>query len=128
MKNWLFAVILLFSATAVYAVPPTREQSITAVGTPTTVVVSTSAWTKVPATSSLTGRHGILVDVPTGNTAGMAGVLDSCSGTNVAISVRPLEFTKADSFKDLPLPDSVCLYMLSLHSSTESVHVQEYQK
>lgn len=111
------------------AAPAVREQSYTAVGTATTVSISTSAWTKVPTTSSLTGRTEVCLDEPASNTANMAGTISSESSTPAeAITVRPIEVVKGEEDRCFPVGDGLYVYLLSLHSSAESVHVQERRR
>ena len=100
------------------------EVSISTIGTPTTVSVSTSAWTMVPAASSMTGREGIMVSLPTTLNAVVVGHLGNCTSTAVATTVRPLEFAKG-GFVLVPVGPGVCLWTLSLHTGAESIHVQE---
>jgi hypothetical protein len=105
------------------------EAPINSVGTATTVSVSNSTWTKVPTTPSLVGRTGIVVSVPSTNTANVVGVLTvSTSGPTEATTVRPFEIEKGNSFALVPAADNVYLYLLSLHSGAESVHVQEVKQ
>ena len=101
-----------------------KENSITAVGTPTTVSVSTSAWTVVPAASSLTERSGMIVSLPAAANAVMVGHFGGCTSTAIATTVRPLELAKG-GFILVPAANDVCLYLMSLHTAAESVHIQE---
>ena len=107
---------------------PTTEVSISTVGTPTTVSISTSAWTKVPATSSLANRNGILLSVPATLTANVVGILDGCTSTAVATTVRPMEYAKGNGFTLVPVNNDICLWLLSIHTAAESVHVQEVKQ
>lgn len=110
------------------AAPLVTEAPITSGGTPSTLSVSTSAWTKAPETSTLPGRTGVLISVPASNTANMVGHIASCTSTSVAISVRPMEFVKGNGFTLVPVADSICVYLLSINGSAESVHVQEIKQ
>lgn len=105
-----------------------REVSISEGGTSTTVSISTSAWTKVPAASSLARRAGMVVSVPSTNNANVVGDLGSCSGYSSATSIRPLEFVKGAGFILVPIDDNLCLYLLSLHTAAENVHVKEIRQ
>lgn len=127
IKRILSAVLLLGVASTGFASPLVREAPISSVGTPTTVSVSTSAWTLVPASQTQTGQTGIVVSNPSTNNAAMVGHLAGCSSTSVATTVRPLEFSKGD-FTLVAVSDNVCLWLLSLHTSAESVHVQEIRQ
>lgn len=104
-----------------------KENSITSVGTPTTVSISTSAWTKVPATSTLSSRNGLAVSLPASATAVMVGHFGGCTSTAVATTVRPMELAKG-SFIFVPVSNDVCLWLLSLNTSAENVHVQEIKQ
>ena len=126
-KIALFALATL-ATIAVKASPLVQETPVKSVGTPTTVSISTSAWTLVPAASSVSGRSGLIVDAPATLNANLVGHLGGCTSTAVATTVRPIEVIKGESQIDLPIGDSVCLWLLSLHSAAESIHVQEYKK
>lgn len=125
MRRFLIFAATFTVAQTLFAASQVAEMPVTQYGTPTTVSVSTSAWTKVPATSSLTGRVGILVKNDFSNNAKMVGILDSCSSTSIATTVRPLGFSTGSDFTLIPVNDNVCLYLLSLHTAAENVHVQE---
>jgi hypothetical protein len=105
----------------------TTEVSISTVGTPTTVSISTSAWTMVPAASTLATRNGINLSVPASLNAVVVGHLGDCTSTAIATTVRPLEFSKG-SFYFIPVNNSICLWTLSLHTAAESIHVQEVKQ
>lgn len=125
---WMAVVGLLVCAGSARADIWGREISISAGGTPTTVSISTSAWTKVPAASSLARRAGVVVSVPASNTANVVGHLGGCSSTSIAITVRPMEFVKGGGFTLVPIDENVCLYLLSIHTGAENVHVQEIRQ
>jgi hypothetical protein len=105
--------------------PRVMEAELSQFGTPATVSVSTSAWTKVNPSSSLTSRSGIIVSVPSTNNANVVGILGNCTSTAIATTVRPIEIAKGNGFTLFPLADDVCLWLLSLHTAAESVHYQE---
>ncbi len=128
MKKLTLFTLATLATIAVKASPLVQETPVKSVGTPTTVAISTSAWTKVPASSTLSGRSGVIVDAPATLNANLVGILDSCTSTAVAITVRPIEVIKGNSYLDIPIGDSVCLYLLSLHTGAESIHIQEYKK
>jgi hypothetical protein len=112
-----------------FAAIPVLEQPITARGTGTTVSVSISAWTKVPASSSIDGRSGLLVNNPATNTARMLGILGGCTvSPTEATTVGPLEFAPSTDFSYIPVSNAVCLYLISLNGSAENVHVQEVRQ
>lgn len=109
--------------------PAVREQSFTAVGTATTVSISTSAWTKVPTTSSLTGRTEVCIDLPASATANMSAIISSVSSTPVeAITVRPIEIIKGEMDRCIQIGDALYLYVISLHTGAENLHVQERRR
>lgn len=128
MKKLALFGLAVLSTVALKASPLVQETPIRSVGTPTTVAISTSVWTVVPVASSLSGRSGILVSVPATLNANVVGHLGGCTSTAVATTVRPIELVKGEEQADIPVSDTVCLYLLSLHSGAESVHVQEYKK
>lgn len=111
------------------AAPAVREQSFTAVGTATTVSISTSAWTKVPTTSSLTGRTTICLDLPASATANMSAIISTSSVVpGEAITVRPIEIIKGEQDRCIDVGDALYLYVLSLHTAAENLHIQERRK
>lgn len=128
MKRFVVISLAVFAGMAANASELVSETPYRAYGTPTTVSVSTSVWTKIPASQTLDGQNGLLVDVPAGNSANMVGHLGGCTSTAVAISVRPMEFIRGEGYVEVPVADTVCLWVLSLHTGAESIHVQEYKK
>lgn len=98
---------------------------------PQTLSVSTTAWTRIPSTTTVAAvssrRIGVYVDVPSTSNANMVGIFDSCSATSssVATTIRPIELIKGSEAYFFPLSPSVCLYLMSLHTSAENVHYQE---
>lgn len=130
-KKLLIGLVLMagLGVSANAAAPAFREQSYTAVGTGTTVPISTSAWTKVPTTSSLTGRTEICLDLPAAASANMSGIISSDSSTPVeATTVRPIEIVKGEQDRCFDVGDGLYLYLLSLHTGAENVHVQERRR
>lgn len=126
MKKILFGVV--FFAGVCYAAPRVEEMPITEVGTATTVSISTSAWTEVPAATSLKSRNGLLVSVPATSNANVVGVLINCGDTAPATTVRPIEIVKGNGFTLFPIDPGVCLELLSLHTAAENVHVVEVKQ
>jgi hypothetical protein len=127
MRKTVLFLFATLSTMALKASPLGTETPIRSYGTPTTVSISTSAWTLVPASQSLSGQTGILVSLPASASAVMVGHLASCTSTSVATTVRPLEIAKG-GFVLVPVADNVCLYLLSLHTAAESAHVQEIKQ
>lgn len=130
MKTKLLPLLggLLLLCSPVHAGGDTEEKPISAPGTGTTVSISTSAWTKVPTTSSLTTRSGIKVSNPASNNAAFAAVLSTSSVTpGEATTVRPVEIERGEN-PFVPCSDNTYLYLLSLHTSAENAHVQEVRQ
>jgi hypothetical protein len=128
MKHCVIVLFFLVLTTAGRAAstysPRVQESAITGFGTPTTVSISTSAWTKVP-TTTLESRSGFIISLPATASANMAGHLQSCSSTVIATTVRPIEIVKGNGFTLFPVSNDVCLWLISLHTEAENVHVQE---
>ena len=93
----------------------------------TTVSPSTSSWTAVPTTDT-SGRTLVHLSNPSGNSASFAVVISSLSATPAeATTVRPFELEPGEGMW-LLMPPSVYAYAMSLHTSTESIHVQEFKQ
>jgi hypothetical protein len=58
----------------------------------------------------------------------MVGHFGGCTSTAVATTVRPMEYAKGNGFTLVPVQDGICLWLLSIHSAAESVHVQEIKQ
>lgn len=129
MKNIfkIFSLGLAVLGGTVWAAPLVAEAPIKEYGTPTTISVSTSAWTKLPTSSTLDGRFGLLVSNPASSNAVMVAHLGNCTSTAIATTVRPLEIAKG-GFILVPVSPSVCVWALSLHTSAENIHVQEIKQ
>lgn len=125
----LLALAGLFLSGSVYAGKPlVAEAPINAVGAGTTVSISTSAWTKVPASGNTSGRTGIKVCNPSGNSATMYGVISSNSSSPTeATTVRPIEIQAGEN-PLIPIADNLYLYLLSVHTGAENAHVQEVKQ
>lgn len=118
-KTALIVISLLSSVGASFASSPAvREQAITSVGTPTSVSISTSAWTKCPATTADT-RVGVVVGLAATNNAGMAGIMVNTGVTAPATSLQLLPLSKG-SYNIIPVSPGVELYLISLHTAAES--------
>lgn len=126
----LFCVGAVGMASAAGApAPAVREQSYTAVGTATTVSISTSAWTKVPTTSSLTGRTEVCIDLPAAATANMSATISTSSVIpGEATTVRPIEIVKGEMDRCVQIGDALYLWVISLHTGAENLHVQERRR
>ena len=131
MKTIVFLSFLFLSVCASAAGVPTVEQPINGYGTPTTVAVSTTSFTKVP-TSQTSGRFSVYVSMPVTNTASIVGHFGNCSSTSIANSVAgPIQITTT-TFKSerFDIREDVCLWLLSLSTSasSENIHYQETKK
>jgi hypothetical protein len=102
--------------------------SISRYGTPTTVSISTSAWTKVPSSRTLNSRTEVVLDVPASNNANMVAHVGNCTSTSIATTVRPIELVKGEPDRTYQLGGDVCLWVLSLHTAAENLHFQELSR
>lgn len=115
---------ILFSVVFIYAAAPIYELPIRNIATATTVSISTSAFTRV-VSSVQAGRIGVFVSNPDSNTATASCVFSKeTSSPTEATTVRPLEIGVGED-KFYPIADNIFLYCISLHTSAESIHVQE---
>lgn len=126
MRYIITGIVISFMALVVYSAPLVVEAPVKGYGTPTTVSISTSTWTQIP-TSQTSGRLGVFVDNPNGNSV-MVGHIGDCSSTSIATTVRPIEIAASSNSSYIPLREDVCLWLLSLASSAESVHYQEVKQ
>jgi len=126
MKRIVLAVAFIMGGRLCYGAPATAEAPISGWSTPETLTVSNSAWTKA-TTTQLSGRYGIVVSVPAANNANMVGLLGNCTSTAVATTVRPFEFVKG-GFTVVPTNENVCLWLMTLHSGSESAHTQQFKQ
>lgn len=128
MKRLALASLVSMLSVGLYAesnyAPMVEEATILGYGTPATISISNSAWTKVP-TTAYGSRSGFVVSVPASNNANMVGHLANCTSTAIATTVRPIEIIKGNGFTLFPAGNGVCLWLLSLHSGAENAHVQE---
>lgn len=125
MKRISILMAVSFSGLCYAASVPVSEyplQRAASVGT--TVSLSTSAWTLVPTVSGLTGRAGVKVNVPSTNSAGVGGTCSAAAPTQ-AITVQDIGIDKGEN-PWIPCADGLGLYLISNHTSAESVHVKEY--
>ena len=131
-----FLVIFGFMLTGVCVVnvgpvhagkPLVAEAPVNGYGTPVTVSISTSTLTMVP-TSQTAGRIGIYIDNPNSNNARVVGFFGNCTSTALASTIRPVEIAPSSNSTYFSMNDSVCLWLISLHTSAESVHYQEVKQ
>lgn len=124
-KIWLFVIAFLTAGVGMASAPAMREQAVVRVGTATTVSISATVWTKVPATSSLVGRIAIAVNNPSTNSNVFGGIISTSSVTpGEAVTVMPLEFAPSTDFSIVPVGDGLYLYLVS-PAGAQNVHVQE---
>ena len=119
----LFGLILISKGKSIASAPPTREMAITAVGTGTTVSVSTSAWTAVPATSSLTGRQRLIVSNTVTNASYMACTISS-SAPSEAITVHNIYIAPGATL-DIGVASNLSLYCVYTGAAGANIHVKE---
>ena len=103
-----------------------KESPIGSVGSVSSVSVSTSAWTKIPALSSLRSRMWDMVRNPSTNSANMVCTVAGSIPTG-AITLGEIEITKGMCWK-VPVDNNNNLYCVSLNTSAESVIVREYKQ
>lgn len=120
------AIMVLFCSIAV-ASPLVVERPIKACADPTTLSVSTSAWTQAPATSNCVSRTIVVVSNPATNSAAIAAYTENSTTASVAITIRPMEIA-AGSILTIHLQDNDYLFLVALHTSAENVHIQEYRQ
>lgn len=110
-----------------HAAQPVAEAPVNGYGTPATISISTSTLTMVPTTQT-TGRIGIYLDNPATNNARVVGFIGNCTSTALASTIRPIEIAQATNSSYFPLRDDVCLWLISLHTSAENIHIQEVKQ
>lgn len=122
MKKFILILsVLLFSSLV-------KAGDVLDIGTKSYVSISTTSWTKVPTTSSLSDRSGILVNNISTNTASFVGTLvrgglDSSDVTTIyEIEIEPGEN------KLYELNNGIDLYLRSLASSAENAFVLEIKQ
>lgn len=123
MKRLFLTSMFLGLSKAAMAAPPVQEAQISVAGDATTVSISTSAWTAVPATVGLTRRAGVKVSNPSSNNANVVCILDTAAPSE-ATTIRPIEIQPGEN-PFIPARYDILLYCLSLHTSAESIHAQE---
>lgn len=129
MKKLMVIGFFLLCANSVHALS-VNDKPVYDVTVATTVSVSTSAWTRVPPTwaDNTESRLGVEVSNPKTNNATIVGVISISTyvaGVSEATTIRPIELEAGENelFK---IGSKLYLYLLSLHTSAENVHIQEY--
>jgi hypothetical protein len=117
-----------FAPALSYAQIGTIEQPIVGVAAPERVLVSTYQYTNVITTTTraLSGLSAVLIDVPASNSAAMYGHVGNCTSTAVSVSLTlgPIEIQPSSNGGFILLPEDMCLWLVSLHTSVEYVTVQ----
>lgn len=101
--------------------------NINQVGTSFSIDASTSSWTLVTSTISfpLPNRTGISISNPISNSAAVAVIPVNKNSTNsYPITVRPFELEEGEE-DYFPFGVGVDVYVLSLHTSSQTVHIVE---
>lgn len=130
MKKILLIVgLALGGAAPSHAAVDTLELGISSATIPQAISVSTSAYTNVTPAASKTlapGITAVLVDNPSTNTGTMHGHIGNCTSTAVSISTvkGPIEIPPSASGGYFRLAFDECLWLVSRHTSAESVTVQ----
>lgn len=128
MKKILISLGFLLGFVAItQAAPDVEEESMHYAAAASSVSISTSAWTVVPTTSGLNYRSGIKVNNPSTNNASVVGILSRSASPSDSITVHPIEIEPGEN-PFIPCGDDLYLYLLSLHTSAEYIHVQEVRQ
>lgn len=96
--------------------------------------ISTSAYTQVPPASvgNYDRRNGIVILPLPANTADMGGIVNKGIGgigsQPTGITQYNLLFKKGSAQTDLQVGDNLYLWLISLHTSAETVCWQEYRQ
>jgi hypothetical protein len=120
----LMWLLLLGMGSMAYAAPPVAEAPIKDFGTPATVSISASVFTKVP-TSQTSGRMGVFLGVPSTNTGSIVGIVGNCTSTAIATTIRPVQYAPGTNSPLIPLREDVCLWLITTNATAENIHVQE---
>jgi len=127
MKKYILPLAggLLLLVQVAQAAWETKEMPIQRSGKAITVSISTSAWTIANTTASkVENRAGFRVTNPASNTAAMYAVCHSTTPAE-AITVKVNEIGRGVNIT-MPCGNAMNLYLLSVHTSTESAHVWEF--
>lgn len=128
MKRLAVITGFLLGGLKLWAAPPVYEQVISAVGTGTTVSVSTSAWTLLPAATSLAGRTGVMLTNDSSNASNCAVILSTSSTLpSEAVTVKPGSLIPGVT-AIIGVADSIYIWGLYLGTSAGNVHVKELRQ
>lgn len=127
MRNFFFFAAVFFSCPA-WAAVDNIEAPIKRWTTPVSVSVSTSSYTNVISTTTraLYGITAILIDNPSTNTGIVHGHIGNCTSTAVSTSTvkGPIEIAPSSNGGSIGLSDDECIWLVSRHTSAESVTIQ----
>ena len=118
--------VVLFGGPLFASANPIRDMSITSVGTGTTVSVSTSVWTAVPGSSSLTGRQSLLISNDKANSTFMA-CTPSVASPSEAITVHTVYISPGATI-DFQIAANLTLYCVYTGAASANIHVKEYNQ
>lgn len=124
----LYAVALaaVFGISGVaYAADWDHRYPLDEAGASTTVALSTSAATLVPAASSLQKRVGLNIINLDSNNADVRCTLDTSTPTEAITTFDILIPDGSDAW--IPAGNNLKVYCISLHTATESISVKEYR-
>jgi len=118
MKKLLIAAAFLFAATLSHA------EIFKNVAVSSDVVVSTQAWTAVPASNSA-WREAILIDNYNTNTGSMLFIMSQSAAVPSVSTTTGATLLPADPPLVLKIGTNVRLWAISLHTSAEKIFYQE---
>lgn len=107
----------------------TEESPVGGVGTPATISISSTTLTKVPSTSTLSLRSGIVLNVPNTNSGDIVGHYGGCSTAPAGSTVQVIEIGPSLADRYYPIDNNVCLWVITTNTSaSENIHVQEVRQ
>lgn len=126
----ILAFLAVSAASALAA--DTVELPIGRHGTPVAVSIATGAYTNATPTNATAGvrlsnRTGVLIDNPSTNTASFHGHIGNCTSTAISTSTvkGPIEIAPSTNGGIIPLGMNECIWLVSRHTSAESVMIQD---
>lgn len=132
MKKLLLLLSLIALSSRGYCAVDAADAPIRSYGIPEAISISTFAYTKVLSTSTLAVPllNGILIDNPSTNTGIMHGHIGNCTSTSIATGTvkGPFEIPPSAGTTTLAIEDGKCLWLVSRHTSAESVTVQGFSQ
>lgn len=125
MRKFVLAVGVMAMGYGIgWAATPVTEFPAQAAGTGTVVSVSTSAWTLLPASSSLSGALGLKVKNPSTNSYSI-GCTGSASSPAEAITVYDFEIEPGEN-PWISFGPPLSLYCVSL-TAAQDITVKQYK-